>query len=158
MAIADVLREFADKFVGIDNGRCTVCRVGHRLWKVPGKVKGPCDYESCLSHRINGILDRYEKPSEATLESIRQKCLERITQECFCGTELEAGICPNGHDPIQGDVLVDDVQRRMDSVAEAAVEWHQAGREGAEWFDKAEALSAAIDRLLELRETPRHQN
>lgn len=52
------------------------------------------------------------------------------------------------------ETLVDEVQRCMDQVVEAAVEWHQAGREGAEWFDKAEALSAVIDSLLELRGKP----
>ena len=55
---------------------------------------------------------------------------------------------------------VDEVQRRMDedetillinAVVDAAVEWHQAGREGAEWFDKAEVLGQSIDALLELR-------
>lgn len=73
--------------------------------------------------------------------------------ECFCGTELEAGICPNGHDPITAppNALVDEVQHRMDQVVDAAVEWHQAGREGGEWFDAAEKLGAAIDSLLELR-------
>lgn len=50
--------------------------------------------------------------------------------------------------------LVDEVQRRMDQVVEAAVEWHQAGREGAEWFEAAGKLSDAIDSLLELRSTP----
>jgi len=54
----------------------------------------------------------------------------------------------------------DEVQRRMDedetillinAVVDAAVEWHQAGREGAEWFDKAEVLGQSIDALLELR-------
>jgi hypothetical protein len=54
----------------------------------------------------------------------------------------------------QAGELVDEVQHRMDSVVERAVEWHQAGREGAEWFDKAEALSAAIEFLLELRTAP----
>lgn len=76
--------------------------------------------------------------------------------ECFCGTELEAGICPNGHDPITAppDAFVDEVQHRMDQVVEMAVEWHQAGREGAEWFVAAEKLGAAIDALLELRDEP----
>lgn len=55
------------------------------------------------------------------------------------------------------DSLVDEVQRRMDAVVDAAVEWHQAGREGAEWFDKAEILSTAIDCLLELRSDPTTQ-
>lgn len=50
--------------------------------------------------------------------------------------------------------LVDEVQRRMDQLVEAAVEWHQAGREGAEWFEAAERLGAAIDSLLELRSAP----
>lgn len=75
-------------------------------------------------------------------------------EQCFCGTELEAGLCPNGHDPVRKEELVDEVQHRMDQVVEAAVEWHQAGRECTEWFDKAEALGAAIDSLLELRDKP----
>lgn len=64
---------------------------------------------------------------------------------------------PNGiNDPDQLhlDELVDEVQHRMDQVVEAAVEWHQAGREGAEWFEAAERLGAAIDSLLELRGDP----
>lgn len=51
--------------------------------------------------------------------------------------------------------LAAECRCRMDAVVDAAVEWHQAGREGAEWFDKAETLGAAIDALLELRESPR---
>jgi hypothetical protein len=80
---------------------------------------------------------------------------EQRDSECFCGTELEAGLCPNGHDPVErSDEVVDEVQRRMDAVVEAAVEWHQSGREGDNsWFDKSEALSAAINSLLELRDT-----
>lgn len=54
----------------------------------------------------------------------------------------------------QSDELADEVQRRMDQVVEAAVEWHQAGREGGEWFEAAESLGAAIDSLLELRSDP----
>lgn len=26
--------------------------------------------------------------------------IKRKSKECFCGTELEAGLCPNGHDPV----------------------------------------------------------
>lgn len=53
------------------------------------------------------------------------------------------------------DGMVDEAQRRMDAVVDAAVEWHQSGREGDNtWFDKAETLGQAIDRLLELREKP----
>lgn len=52
------------------------------------------------------------------------------------------------------DVLVDEVQHRMDLVVEAAVEWHQAGQEGGEWFEAAEKLGASINSLLELRGDP----
>lgn len=48
----------------------------------------------------------------------------------------------------------DECQRRMDAVVEAAVAWHQSGREGNMWLDKAEELSAAINSLLELRDAP----
>jgi hypothetical protein len=71
------------------------------------------------------------------------------TPECFCGVELEAGICPNGHDP----ALLDEVDRRKDAVVDAAVAWHQSGREGDDtWFDKGEVLGRAIDELLAVRE------
>lgn len=72
MGVVDVLRQFSDQFNGIDNGRCTVCRVGHRLWRVPGKKKGACDYEQCLSHRVDAILERYEPPPPEILERIRK--------------------------------------------------------------------------------------
>ncbi len=51
------------------------------------------------------------------------------------------------------DELVDEVQRRMDAVVNAAVEWHQD--EGEEWSQKAEILGDAIEALLELREAAR---
>jgi hypothetical protein len=89
--IADVLRELADKFDGIDNGRCTVCRVGHRLWLVPGKKKGTCDYEPCLSHRISKILDQYEKPSEGVIERMRQKLPQG--RVCTCGEGDACRLC-----------------------------------------------------------------
>lgn len=151
--IADVLRELSDKLNGVDNGHCGICG-GFRLYNTRSIVQ-PCENPECLSHRVADILERYEKPTAETLERIKKNCLERITSECFCGTDLEAGICPNGHDPTQKNDLVDEVQCRTDQVVEAAVEWHQAGREGGEWMDRAEALSAAIDQLLALRETPK---
>lgn len=49
------------------------------------------------------------------------------------------------------DKLVDEVQHRMDQVVDAAVEWHQDGREGGEWMEAADKLANAIDSLLELR-------
>lgn len=65
-----------------------------------------------------------------------------------------ARLCnPYGYRPVRAySPTVDETQRRMDVVVDAAVEWHQAGREGAEWFDKAEILGNAIDALLELRQ------
>jgi hypothetical protein len=61
-----------------------------------------------------------------------------------------------GVDPVETetDALVHEAERRMDQVVEAAVEWHQAGREGAEWFDAAERLSAAIESLMDFRSAP----
>lgn len=46
------------------------------------------------------------------------------------------------------DERADEVQRRMDAVVDAAVEWHKSD---ADWFDRSEALGVAIDTLLELR-------
>lgn len=52
----------------------------------------------------------------------------------------------------RSDELVDEVQHRMDQVVEAAVEWHQAGQEGGDWFEAGEKLGSAINSLLELRD------
>jgi len=71
---------------------------------------------------------------------------------------VRADLAPAGE--LVSREAVDEVQRRMDedetillinAVVDAAVEWHQAGREGAEWFNKAEVLGQSIDALLELR-------
>jgi len=35
-----------------------------------------------------------------TLSRAVESLLELRSVECFCGTELEAGLCPNGHDPV----------------------------------------------------------
>lgn len=79
-----------------------------------------------------------------------------------CSPKLRCEDCPDECDTedckefgCNGETqLIDEVQRRMDQIVEAAVEWHQAGREGGEWLDKAEALAAAIESLLELRSKP----
>jgi len=78
---------------------------------------------------------------------------EKTSPECGkCGTVSQPPLAATGADEGQ---LIDEVQRRMDAVVEAAVEWHQSGREGDDtWFDKSEALSAAINSLLELRAAP----
>lgn len=48
------------------------------------------------------------------------------------------------------EALVDEVQRRMDAVVDAAVEWHQSDGQ-QDWIGKADVLAQAIDSLLELR-------
>lgn len=49
--------------------------------------------------------------------------------------------------------LVDEVQRRMDAVVDAAVAWAQADGNDAE-FDACEELSERVESLLALREKP----
>lgn len=54
----------------------------------------------------------------------------------------------------QAAQAVDEVQRRMDAVVNAAVEWCESGEEGvsvADSFEKSEALSNAVYRLKQLR-------
>lgn len=51
----------------------------------------------------------------------------------------------------EADELADEVQRRMDQVVEAAVEWHQSDDD---WIETSERLGAAINSLLELRSKP----
>lgn len=75
-------------------------------------------------------------------------CNEGEDDDRFCAIEHQ-----NRHEDRLSSV--DEVQRRMDAVVDAAVEWHQSGREGDNtWLDKAEILGAAIDSLLELRDKP----
>lgn len=86
--------------------------------------------------------------SEAEISELREL-------QWLAGIKRELQTGPNVVAPVeQSDELGDEVQHRMDQVVEAAVEWHQAGREGAEWFEAAERLGAAIDSLLELRGEP----
>ncbi len=58
--------------------------------------------------------------------------------------------CADSAAAMKGE-LVDEVQRRMDAVVEAAVEEHSAD---ADWPEAADKLSAAIESLLELRDKP----
>lgn len=104
---------------------------------------------------VAAIISRYLRTA-AVPEPAGDRCTcnhccpsqyERETEEAQC---VHADWCALMVTP----ALVDEVQRRMDQVVEAAVEWHQAGREGAEWFEAAERLGAAIDSLLELRSAP----
>jgi hypothetical protein len=78
-------------------------------------------------------------------------------QWCACGRQkdhenqtIECSRAPRATG--ETEALVDDVQRRMDLVVECAVEWHQSDED---WYEKSEALGAAIDSLLELRAATR---
>jgi hypothetical protein len=102
------------------------------------------DWNDRTLEGIAAIISKH-LPATSTVPSAQYEA-----RECFCGTRLEAGLCPNGHDPIRED-LVDKVQERMDAVAAAAVDWHEAGQEGGEWFDASERLTQSIERLLEIR-------
>lgn len=50
--------------------------------------------------------------------------------------------------------VITEVERLKDAVVDAAVEWHESGREGAshEWFDNSDALSKALDDLISFRD------
>lgn len=90
-----------------------------------------------------------------TLEVFPCNQAEHEDVDCKCFWEqCEAWAKQDATTPAPSNELLDEVQHRMDQVVESAVEWHQAGREGDEWFDKAEALGAAIESLLELRSKP----
>lgn len=52
------------------------------------------------------------------------------------------------------DTAVDEVQRRIDAVVEAAVEWKEGADSTEEIFAASDRLEAAIDSLLELRDKP----
>lgn len=162
--IADTLRELSDRFNGVDNGYCTICHQ-HRLYNTRGKVD-PCENTDCLSHRISTILDSYAKPSEEVLEQIRQRCLERLRRtaamhgECFCGTELEAGLCPNGHDPVSIAAPSDTEQVRLrEALKSVIVRFQQEYREltdgqfgTVEDFHEVKAARAVLQPKAESRQ------
>jgi hypothetical protein len=74
--IAGVLRELSDKFNGVDNGHCRICR-GFRFCNTRSHVQ-PCETADCLSHRISAILERYEPPSKKVLAQIKRNCLAAL--------------------------------------------------------------------------------
>jgi hypothetical protein len=82
--------------------------------------------------------------------------------ECFCGSDLEAGLCPNGHDPITlRQRMGIEIDRHADAVVEAAVAWHESGQEGGDgWFEAGERLTRTIESLTSIRsasEMPRRR-
>ncbi len=51
--------------------------------------------------------------------------------------------------------MIAEVELLKDAVVDAAVEWHQSGREGDDtWREKGEALAQAIEKLLARRAEP----
>ena len=57
-----LIRRLRQRLGVIDNGKCAVCRVGYRTWKLPDcKVPdGPCSNEACLSRSIDAAIARLE--------------------------------------------------------------------------------------------------
>ena len=54
-------------------------------------------------------------------------------------------------DQVTAEVTVDETERRMEAVVDAAVAWHQSDDD---WQETADTLGTAIDHLLELRAAP----
>lgn len=47
--LKDALKRTVKKYDKIDNGRCAVCKIGHRMISAAGNV-GKCENVDCLSH------------------------------------------------------------------------------------------------------------
>jgi len=52
---AAVLRWYAEKFGGVDNGYCRECG-GHRRYDLKGAPQA-CENEGCVSHRATAVLE-----------------------------------------------------------------------------------------------------
>ena len=53
----EVLRKTVEQYDGSDNGTCSVCRIGHRLYDLKGNI-GICEWDECLSHEWRAVLAR----------------------------------------------------------------------------------------------------
>jgi len=51
-----VLELWRERFDYIDNGKCAVCRIGHRLHDLKGNV-GICEWQECISHDMRKVLE-----------------------------------------------------------------------------------------------------
>lgn len=51
-----LLRKTVAKYDRGDNGKCAVCRIGHRLYNLKGKI-GVCEWRECLSHEWREALE-----------------------------------------------------------------------------------------------------
>lgn len=69
-----MLREYVEKFGGVDNGYCRECGA-HRHYGGPSQRKpGPCENPRCISHRVAGALDANVRREQmrAAIERLRQ--------------------------------------------------------------------------------------
>lgn len=84
-----------------------------------------------------------------------KRCLKhQQSGKGVCGYEIANEIRAVASTP-ESDDVVDEVQRRMDAVVDAAVAHYQADEN---WPETSEALDVAIRSLLELRSPPNVEN
>lgn len=80
--LRNVLKEVRDKWDTSDNGVCSICRIGHRLYDDSSNLR-QCENAQCLSHRIYKALT-YDEPCDVcgkTMESTDKK--EQIENALF---------------------------------------------------------------------------
>lgn len=110
-------------------------------------------YERCRNTRSFSLPVEWFELCRVIEESYGSMPLE---EPCDCGAKTVADHkldCEEKPDWEQEGI--DCRARRFDAVVDAAVEWHQSGREDdGTWLDKAGVLEDAINALLELREQP----
>jgi len=60
--VLELIRRLRQRLGVIDNGKCAVCRVGYRAWKLPDceVPDGPCSNEACLSRKIDVVIANLE--------------------------------------------------------------------------------------------------
>lgn len=76
-----VLREYVERFGGVDNGHCKECG-SFRVYLKP-TTPGPCENKACISHGVAGALDSnvYRTQLKAAIERVRQQRLAAPTPE-----------------------------------------------------------------------------
>lgn len=108
-----------------------------------------------------GMISRSEvvKECERFLDQLKGRVDERADGAFVALTRLTRNIrslpteAAAGSSGSAEDTPVDEVQRRMDAVVDAAVKWRQ-GDVADNWEAEADALEEAVDSLLELRTAP----
>ncbi len=77
-----VLKECAKEWDTADNGRCAVCRIGHRKFDTKGQVQ-KCEWPKCLSHRIREALSHGDPCYYCGKEMNSSNKRERIENAIF---------------------------------------------------------------------------